>query len=223
MRILERKRVSRKSLWRKIREAGWPLCNLSMLWLEGRSPEVANAVLLNELIVIVRSRSQAPSTSSNLHYIPAKSIFKRCLFFRWGKWGTGRQAILPERSESAPCDLIYEWEEREGPVHREALGRRKKCGVYPVVLRCHRQFERVRVTGLEHIFRRLPLTGLWLVGQCGAYSSLLPSECMCSCCCRVRLFVTLWTVAAQGDSPGNNIGVSFYSTFKFWWQYLLHD
>lgn len=72
MRILERKRVSRKSLWRKIREAGWSSCNLSVLWLEGRSPEVANAVVLNELIAIVSSRSQAPSTSSNFHYIPAK-------------------------------------------------------------------------------------------------------------------------------------------------------
>ena len=41
--LISRRGVSRKSLWRKIREAGWPLCNLSMLWLEGRSPEVANA------------------------------------------------------------------------------------------------------------------------------------------------------------------------------------
>ena len=106
--------------------------------------------------------------------------------------------ILPERSESGPCNLIYEWEESEGPVYQEALGHHKKCGVYPVVSWSHGQFERMRVTGLEHICRRLPLTGLWLVGQFGAYSSLLPPEYVCSCYCRVRLFVTLWTVAAWG-------------------------
>lgn len=52
MRTLEGKRLScGKSLWKKVRKAECCLCNLSMLWLEGRSGETAIAVLLKELIM----------------------------------------------------------------------------------------------------------------------------------------------------------------------------